>query len=515
PIVVTQNLTVQLDATGKATITAAQIDNGSTDNCGIDNMTLDVTTFSCENAGQNTVTLTVTDVNGNVASKEATVTIVDEIAPTALAKNITVELDANGSVTITAAQVNDNSTDNCGIETLALDTYTFNCSNLGVNTVNLIVTDKAGNTAMAAATVTIVDNIAPTITAPADLVVEVDAGKTTASNVNLGTPVTADNCAAAAILVTNDAPGEYPAGVTIVTWTATDASGNKTTATQTVTVRQDIAAVATLATITVPIRTAYANVPLPNTVEVTYTNGVKEAISVTWAQGTYNGLVAGTYVLTGQLVPAANTTNRGGKVASISVVVAPNKAPTALAFSASTFAPEAKADDVIGTLTTTDADDTQFVYTLVAGEGDAANSLFDIRGDKVHLKSNNGLSGKTTFSIRVRSTDPYQNTIEKVFTLTKEPYTKPVDKLKIVNAFSPNGDGMNDTWTIPELRFYNSVEIEVFDRAGVRLFHTTDPEKGWDGRGLNGQILKGAFFYVVQVKDINLVKKGVVTILSK
>jgi len=54
--------------------------------------------------------------------------------------------------------------------------------------------------------------------------------------------------------------------------------------------------------------------------------------------------------------------------------------------------------------------------------------------------------------------------------------------LKIVNAFSPNSDGTNDTWTIPELKFYNQLEVEVFDRAGVRLFHTTNPEKGWDGK---------------------------------
>ena len=74
---------------------------------------------------------------------------------------------------------------------------------------------------------------------------------------------------------------------------------------------------------------------------------------------------------------------------------------------------------------------------------------------------------------------------------------------------------MNDTWRIPELSFYNNVEVEVFDRAGVRLFHTTNPEMAWDGRSANGQVLQGAFFYIVQVKDINLVKKGVVTSLKK
>ena len=133
----------------------------------------------------------------------------------------------------------------------------------------------------------------------------------------------------------------------------------------------------------------------------------------------------------------------------------------------------------------------------------------------MYLKSNAGLSGKTQFSIRVSTTDPYNNTLAQTFTLSKEAYAKAVADLKIVNTFTPNNDGINDDWTIPELKFYNQVEVEVFDRNGVRLFHTTDPEKGWDGKDQNGLVRKGSFLYVVQVKDINLVKKGVVTVLKK
>ncbi|NEM99753.1 gliding motility-associated C-terminal domain-containing protein, partial [Pontibacter burrus] len=511
PVVATRNITVQLNASGKASITAADVDNGSTDACGIASMTLDQTEFTC--GGTTAVTLTVTDVNGNVATGTAIVTVEDKVAPVAKAKNITVELDATGKATILASDVDHGSEDNCGIASITLSKTAFDCSNVGDNTVTLTVTDNSGNTHTAQAIVTVVDKINPTITAPAAVVVEVDAGKTTASNVSLGTPVTADNCAVAT--VTNDAPATFPTGNTTVTWTVTDANGNTATATQIVTVRRDVIAVATPATVNVPIRTTFANVPLPATVTVTYSDNATAQVGVTWKQGNYNGLVAGNYSLSGELVLAAGTTNTGSKTATITVVVEPNKVPTALAFSATTFAPNLKADEAIGTLSTTDPDDTQFVYTLVSGSGDADNSLFEIIGDKVYLKSNKGLSGKTAFSFRVRSTDPYQNTIEKAFTLTKGTYGVAADKLKIVNAFSPNGDGINDTWSIPELRFYNNVEVEVFDRAGVRLFHSTNPEMTWDGRSVNGQILQGAFFYIVQIKDINLVKKGVVTILKK
>lgn len=78
PVVRTQNLTVQL-VNGRAAVTAAAIDNGSTDACGVQSRALDKTSFDCANLGENTVTLTVTDVNGNTASGTALVTVVGAV----------------------------------------------------------------------------------------------------------------------------------------------------------------------------------------------------------------------------------------------------------------------------------------------------------------------------------------------------------------------------------------------------------------------------------------------------
>ncbi len=74
----------------------------------------------------------------------------------------------------------------------------------------------------------------PTITCPPDVEVYADEGEVFATNVDLGTPVTGDNCGVAT--VTNNAPESYPIGVTTVTWTVTDICGNETTCEQTVTV---------------------------------------------------------------------------------------------------------------------------------------------------------------------------------------------------------------------------------------------------------------------------------------
>ncbi len=75
PVAISQNVTVQLDASGSITVAADAVDNNSTDNCAVDMRSLDVSTFSCDDIGPNTVTLTVTDASGNENSTQATITV--------------------------------------------------------------------------------------------------------------------------------------------------------------------------------------------------------------------------------------------------------------------------------------------------------------------------------------------------------------------------------------------------------------------------------------------------------
>ncbi|RXK57822.1 HYR domain-containing protein [Lacibacter luteus] len=132
PVVNVQNITLNLTAAGTGTITAAQINNGSTDNCGIASVVLNKTNFTCADLGSQTVTLTVTDIHGNSASANATVLVKDITPPTVLTKNITVNLDAAGNASITAAQVDNGSSDVCGPVTLSVSPDAFNCSNVSL-----------------------------------------------------------------------------------------------------------------------------------------------------------------------------------------------------------------------------------------------------------------------------------------------------------------------------------------------------------------------------------------------
>src|SRR5205085_984976 len=157
PTALTQNVDVYLNASGTASTTASAIDNGSYDNCSVASLSLSKTSFTCANVGANTVTLTVTDVNGNVSTKTATVTVHDDIAPTALTQNVDVYLNASGTGSTAAAAVNNGSYDNCSVASLSLSKTSFNCSDIGGNTVTLTVTDVNGNTSTKTATVTVHD----------------------------------------------------------------------------------------------------------------------------------------------------------------------------------------------------------------------------------------------------------------------------------------------------------------------------------------------------------------------
>ena len=75
PNAVAQSITVQLNASGVASITAADVDGGSSDVVGLASLSVSPSQFTIADIGQNTVTLTATDTSGNAATANATVTV--------------------------------------------------------------------------------------------------------------------------------------------------------------------------------------------------------------------------------------------------------------------------------------------------------------------------------------------------------------------------------------------------------------------------------------------------------
>ena len=110
--------------------------------------------------GSTTVTYTATDNAGHATSCSFTVQVRDVTAPVVRTRNLTVAL-VGGVATITAAQVNNGSTDACGIAGMSLSKTTFTCANIGSNQVKLLVTDLSGNVGTGLATVQVTGTVAP------------------------------------------------------------------------------------------------------------------------------------------------------------------------------------------------------------------------------------------------------------------------------------------------------------------------------------------------------------------
>jgi len=77
----------------------------------------------------------------------------------------------------------------------------------------------------------------------------------------------------------------------------------------------------------------------------------------------------------------------------------------------------------------------------------------------------------------------------------------------IPNIFTPNGDGLNDTWK-PEMLDYSKkgYQLSIFDRWGQRIFHTTDTEEAWDGT-INGKVTAPNTIYSYQIIVQNVMYK--------
>jgi gliding motility-associated-like protein len=84
----------------------------------------------------------------------------------------------------------------------------------------------------------------------------------------------------------------------------------------------------------------------------------------------------------------------------------------------------------------------------------------------------------------------------------------------IVNAFTPNGDGVNDTWEISNLAFFLDYKIAIFSSQGDPLFTCTVGDCEWDGTVNGVEMPAGMYYYVIEINggerkfsgQINLLK---------
>jgi gliding motility-associated-like protein len=73
----------------------------------------------------------------------------------------------------------------------------------------------------------------------------------------------------------------------------------------------------------------------------------------------------------------------------------------------------------------------------------------------------------------------------------------------IPNVFTPNGDGSNDIFTVEGVNL-ESVEGEIFNRWGQKMFSWSNVKGHWDGRTLSGsEAPDGTYYYIINAKGLD------------
>ncbi|MGZ3820665.1 MAG: Ig-like domain-containing protein, partial [Mucilaginibacter sp.] len=161
----------------------------------------------------------------------------------------------------------------------------------------------------------------------------------------------------------------------------------------------------------------------------------------------------------------------------------------------------------------------------------AGGTRYVLKGNKITLDpvvSDNNVQYSWSPDIDISSTtikNPIvTGTVDRVYTLTvtDERGCVSSDKVSIKvspeillpNAFTPNGDGVNDLWNVQGLIAYQNATVDVFDRYGQKVFHSVGYGQPWDGTS-NGKVLPfGTYYYIIDTKMNGIVLSGYVTIVK-
>jgi gliding motility-associated-like protein len=516
-------------------------------------------------------TVTITNANGcSASSAPISILVQDSILPVLI-------VPANVSTTVNsgcfATNVNigtATATDNCsGIVTITNNVSAGSIFPIGVTTVTWTATDAFGNSSTATQTVTVSDTIAPVFGSVA--VITTNAGIACTATVVLPTPLVTDNCPGTLITITNNAPigGVFPLGTTLVTWTATDASGNSATLIQSVKVIDatgpvfgtinSITAEATAncsAVVTLVVPSAIDNCTNP----VTITNNAPAgglfllgSNTVIWtATDAAGNTTTATQIvtITDTTPPTITTQNSTVELdedgqASITISDISNGASdncgiqSIVASQLEFDCNDVGANTVIITITDTNGNTATIPVTVTVQNNFADTDSDGIKDNCDSDDDNDGVEDAEDNCPLVANTSQADNDedgfgddcdsdddndgvldTEDNCPLTYNPNQEDRDndglgdacdtvEINVSQALTPNGDGINDTWMIYNIENHPKSLIHVFNRWGSEVFFAQNYLNNWDGhyKNLNQPLPDGSYYYQIDLDGNGSVDK--------
>ncbi|WP_299391478.1 gliding motility-associated C-terminal domain-containing protein [uncultured Gelidibacter sp.] len=466
----------------------------ATDACGSD-VTLtfeDVTTDGeCAGAYSITRTWTATDACGNASTASQTINVQDMTAPVIAA--LPAESTVDCGVTPNFAQAT--ATDACGSDvTLTFEDVTTDgeCAGAYSITRTWTATDACGNASTASQTINVQDMTAPVIAAlPAESTV--DCGVTP----NFAQATATDACGSDVTLTFEDVTtdGECAGAYSITrTWTATDACGNASTASQTINV-QDMTAPSLVTEYDTEITISCDNIPAAP--ELVFEDSCSSNINVAFTETSTATDSASSYVITRTWTVSDTCGNEAAYTQTINV----NPAAAITVTDTELCNGDDLNFDLFDLLSGTY--DTNGTWSVVAGNTSLDGSLFNPYQLEI---------GTYTFKYTLADDYCTSETLVNI-TLNDDCVVLPcgAEDVVISRAVTTYADGKNDFFTVTGVETCGfTVELQIFNRWGALIYESKNYQNDWNGTsskasvGNSNYVPTGTYYYIVNLKNSGL-----------
>ena len=128
---------------------------------------------------------------------------------------------------------------------------------------------------------------------------------------------------------------------------------------------------------------------------------------------------------------------------------------------------------------------------------------------------NNQLAQSPTASIGATTTFTVVGTDANGCESSDEVVVEVIDDFTVIpsNVFTPDGNGINDTWFIDNIVNYNNARVVIFNLWGDIIFESDNYQNEWDGTFNNDLLPAGNYYYVISNPDHDKVYRGTITLL--
>jgi gliding motility-associated-like protein len=149
----------------------------------------------------------------------------------------------------------------------------------------------------------------------------------------------------------------------------------------------------------------------------------------------------------------------------------------------------------------------QMIFSGLSSKSDYDIALNNVR----YINNVVGDVDYTTKSIAIYASDETEEGPPSIRSLR---ITEVFPELDLVNAFTPNDDGVNDAWDIGNLSAYRNSRLTIFDGNGNEIYECSGTDCTWDGKKGGRTLPSGPYYYVISLNDGQQVYRGTVSILK-